>query len=151
MYLKDVGDLGECRVSAWPGAPPSHPLDIVCVIRQRMSSRNFHQVALLVPGSGLLGWPPQVETLSRCELAGLLMNSEFPAGDFVPFLRGRLTVQPVGDFPRKEISAKDQKDVVARAEEVFRTGQLSETRLIVVFSQPAVLISTWCPCPQHFL
>ena len=25
MYLKDVGDLGDCRVSAWPGAPPSHP------------------------------------------------------------------------------------------------------------------------------
>lgn len=104
-----------------------------------MSSRNFHQVALLVPGNGLLGWPPQLETLNCFEPAGLLMKSEFSAGDFVPFLRGRLTVQPVGDFPRKEISAKDQKDVVARAEEVFRTGQLSETRLIV----------TWCPCPQH--
>lgn len=54
MYLKDVGDLGDCRVSAWPGAPPSHPRDIVCVVRQRMSSRAFHQVALLVPGRGWL-------------------------------------------------------------------------------------------------
>ena len=50
MYLKDVGDMCGLKVSAWPGAPPSHPLDIVVVVRQRMSSRQFHQVALLVPG-----------------------------------------------------------------------------------------------------
>ena len=48
--LKDCGHLS-VPVTAWPGAPASHPLDIVCCVRQRMSSRRIHQVLLLVPGS----------------------------------------------------------------------------------------------------
>ena len=55
MYLKDLGQ-SDIPVSAWPSAPPTHPKDIVAVIRQRMSSRKFHQVALLVPGLSLQGY-----------------------------------------------------------------------------------------------
>lgn len=65
--------------------------------------------------------------LERTKFATVTKQSltNCPAGGLVPVLRGRLTVQPVGDFPRKAISPKDQKDIVARANEVFDAGQLS--------------------------
>ena len=56
-------------------------------------------------------------------------------------------MQPVGDFPRKKISPKDQKDVVARADEVYSTGQLSATGLNfsawTLLLHPVVTIWNW--------
>ena len=125
MYLTDVGDTQGIQVTAWPGAPPSHPQDIVCVVRQQMSSRQFHQIALLVPGRGenVLGKGKSIHNSEECW-------GQCPcfAGDLVPFLRERLSVQPVGDFPRKAISQKDQHDIISRAEEVHKAGQLTVAR-----------------------
>lgn len=68
LYLKDVGDTQGIQVTAWPGAPPSHPQDIVCVVRQQMSSRQFHQIALLVPGRGehVLGKCKSIQNSEGC-------------------------------------------------------------------------------------
>ena len=40
-------------------------------------------------------------------------------------------MQPSGDFPRKDISPKDQKDILARAKEVYDAGQLSAADLML--------------------
>ena len=85
--------------TAWPGAPASHPDDIVVAVKDRMASICSHQVALLVPGLEL------------------------------PSMRLNMTEQPHGHYDRKKISDKDVNHIVSMAVSVHQLGALSDRGL----------------------
>ena len=91
----DLLELGAPE-TAWPGAPTSHPEDIVCAVKDRMASARVHQVALLVPNS---------------EIAGLQRS---------------LSIQPRGLHPRRAVGEEDLKKVVARAREALNQHLISQ-------------------------
>ena len=49
-------------------------------------------------------------------------------------------MQPVGDYPRKVISQKDQHDIISRAEEVHKAGQLTVARPSLFVNAVAVAV-----------
>ena len=102
-----------CVRSSFAGAPPSHPMDIVMVVRQRMGSKRYHQIALCIPGRS------------------------------IPALRARISTQPSGIFPRKVLSKTNQLQIIRRTDEVFQKGHISEPCLtnymLFVFSSHHVV------------
>ena len=83
--------------TAWPGAPPSQPGDIVCAVKDRLASVKAYQIALVVPAA---------------EIAQLKRN---------------LSVQPAGLHPRREIGKDDRKKIVARAAEALKQHLIPQT------------------------
>ena len=102
-----------CVRSSFAGAPPSHPMDIVMVVRQRMGSKRYHQIALCIPGRS------------------------------IPALRARISTQPSGIFPRKVLSKTNQLQIIRRTDEVFQKGHISEpcltSYMLFVFSSHHVV------------
>ena len=92
--MREAGILDN-PITAYAAAPASHPLDIICRVRQRMASRSYHQVALLLPGAD------------------------------IPALRATQSVQPTGCFGRREIPLEVSRKVGAKAADALHGGSTS--------------------------
>lgn len=95
-----------------------------------MSSRSVHQVLLLVPGKQVpfLSLARQLTHLSLQKLRHVICIHKQVC---LAARRARMTAQPDGVAPRRTISLKDQREIVARAKEVFDKGHIDEPFLTV--------------------
>ena len=89
-------DIAEARQTSFANAPPPHPGDLVLALHQFMSDARPYQVCTLVPAN-------EMESA-----------------------RASVSLQPVGNHPRRHISWADRQKTVQKATAAFESGAISQ-------------------------
>ena len=92
-------DIGDAEITAWPGAPPPHPNDLVMGVHKYMSDAQPYQVCLLVPAA-------EIDDVRRS-----------------------LSLQPSGNQLRKHMPVKEREDIVKKAEQCHLKGGIHKDAL----------------------